>query len=78
MVADEWQLLVFTWDGEHMVTYLNGKLEGHRARTGTTIGTGDGDLEIASLEDARFVGVLDDVLIMERALTFREILNLLQ
>ncbi len=78
VAADEWQLLVFTWDGDHVVTYLNGVVEGHLARTGTSIGTGDGQLEIGSFQDARYVGVIDDVLIVERALTFREIMNLLQ
>jgi hypothetical protein len=75
---DQWQLLVFTWDGEHMTTYLDGILEGHLARSGTTIGTGNGNVEIGSYQDARFIGALDEVLIMERALTFREIMNLLE
>ena len=77
LIVDEvWQLMVFTWDGEHMLTYVDGVLEGHLARSGTPIGTGDGDVEIGSFEDARYGGVLDDILIMERALTHREIVKL--
>jgi len=78
-IVDElWQFMVFTWDGENMLTYVDGVLEGHLARTGTPIGTGDGDVEIGSYEDARFGGALDDVLIMEKPLTHREIVVLAQ
>ena len=75
--ADQWQLMVFTWDGTDMLCYIDGVLEGHQERTGTTIGTGDGDVEIGSYEDARFRGAMDDVLIMNRALSYREVIWLL-
>jgi len=73
VLADEWQLLVFTWDGQDMVCYVDGVVEGHLERSGTTIGTNDGDIEIGSYEDARYRGAIDDVLIMNRALSCREV-----
>jgi hypothetical protein len=71
--ANEWQLLVFTWDGQDMVCYVDGVVEGHLERSGTTIGTNDGDIEIGSYEDARYRGAIDEVLIMNRALSCREV-----
>jgi len=71
--AEEWQLLVFTWDGQHLVCYVDGVLEGHEEIPGGAIGTNEGDVEIGSLEDARFRGAIDEVLIMNRALSFREV-----
>ena len=41
--------------------------------TGGAIGTNEGDVEIGSYEDARFRGVIDEILIMNRALSFREV-----
>jgi len=73
VLADEWQLLVFTWDGQDMVCYVDGVVEGHVERSGTTIGTNDGDIEIGSYEDARYRGAIDEVLIMNRALSCREV-----
>lgn len=70
---EEWQLLVFTWDGQHLVCYVDGVLEGHVEITGGAIGTNEGDVEIGSYEDARFRGVIDEILIMNRALSFREV-----
>ncbi len=78
IVLDQWQLLVLTFDGEHMVSYLDGVLQGHRERLGALIGTGAGGIEIGSFEDARFGGAMDDVLIMDRALSFREVVKLLE
>jgi hypothetical protein len=75
---DQWQLLVFTWDGNDMVCSVDGVVEGHFELTGATILTGDGDVEIGSYDEARYRGVMDDVLIMNRALTYREVLQLLQ
>lgn len=75
---DHWQLLVFTWDGKDMVCSVDGVVEAHLAVTGTTVGTGDGDVEIGSYEDARYRGAMDDLLIMNRALTYREVVQLLQ
>ena len=75
---EEWQLLVFTWDGQDMVCYIDGVVEGHFERTGTTIGTNDGDVEIGSYEDARYRGAIDEVLIMNRALSFREVARMAQ
>jgi hypothetical protein len=40
---------------------------------GTAIGTNEGEVEIGSYEDARFRGAIDEVLIMNRALSFREV-----
>ncbi|PWB78650.1 MAG: hypothetical protein C3F15_01205, partial [Holophagae bacterium] len=70
---EEWQLLVFTWDGQHLLCYVDGRLEGFQAPTTAAIGTNEGDVEIGSYEDARYRGVIDEVLIMNRALTFREV-----
>jgi hypothetical protein len=75
--AEEWQLLVFTWDGQHLVCYVNGVVEGHAEIPGGAIGTNEGDVEIGSYEDARFRGAMDEVLIMNRALSFREVAMLL-
>ena len=75
--AEEWQLLVFTWDGQHLVCYVDGVLEGHQEIVGGSIGTNEGEVEIGSFEDARFRGVIDEVLIMNRALSFREVAMLL-
>ena len=74
----QWQLLVFTWDGTDMVCYMDGLLVGHGERSGVTIGTGDGELEVGSAHDGRYRGTMDDLLIMNRALTFREVMQLLQ
>lgn len=71
--AEEWQLLVLTWDGQHLLCYVDGVLEGHEEIPGGAIGTNEGDVEIGSLEDARFRGAIDEVLIMNRALSFREV-----
>ena len=70
---EEWQLLVFTWDGQHLLCYVNGILEGHAEITDGAIGTNEGEVEIGSYEDARFRGAIDEVLIMNRALSFREV-----
>jgi len=78
VVQDEWQHLLVTYDGEHLVSYLDGIVQGHVTHPGTLIGTGDGGIEIGSLHDARFGGAIDDVLIMNRALSFREITKLMQ
>jgi len=75
---DQWQLMVFTWDGKDMVCYVDGVVEGHLSRTGIGIGIGIGDVEIGSYVDARFRGAMDDVLIMRRALTYREVVQLAQ
>jgi hypothetical protein len=71
--ADEWQLLVLTWDGQHLLCYVNGVLEGHVEIPDGAIGTNEGDVEIGSYEDARFRGAMDEILIMNRALSFREV-----
>ena len=76
--ADQWQLLVFTWDGTDMVCSVDGVVEAHLELTGTTVGVGDGDVEIGSYVDARYRGAMDDLLIVNRALTYREVLQLLQ
>ena len=73
VLADEWQLLVFTWDGHDMICYVDGIVQGRLQRSGTTIGTNDGDVEIGSYEDARYRGAIDEVLIMNRALSCREV-----
>lgn len=73
VLADEWQLLVLTWDGEHLVCYVDGVLEGFQAPTSAAIGTNEGDVEIGSYEDARYRGAIDEVLIMNRALSCREV-----
>ncbi len=78
IILDQWQLLVVTFDGAHMVSYLDGIVQGHLQRSGALIGTGDGRIEIGSFEDARFGGAMDDVLIMDRALSFREVVKLLE
>jgi len=78
IVQDEWQLLVVTSDGSDLVSYLDGIVQGHVTHSGALIGTGDGGVEIGSLHDARFGGVIDDVLIMNRALSFREVTKLLE
>jgi len=74
---EAWQLLVFTWDGKDMVCYVGGVVEGHFERIDTTIGANDGDVEIGSYEDARYRGAIDEVLIMNRALSFREVARML-
>lgn len=78
IVQDDWQLLVVTSDGTHLVSYLDGVLQGHVSHSGALIGTGDGRVEIGSFHDARFGGAIDDVLIMNRALSFREVAKLMQ
>lgn len=78
IALDQWQLLVLTFDGDYMVSYLDGILQGQRERLGALIGTGAGGIEIGSFEEARFGGGMDDVLIMNRALSFREIMKLMQ
>jgi hypothetical protein len=77
VLADEWQLLVFTWDGQHLVCYIDGVVEGHAEPTTAAIGTNEGDVEIGSYEDARYGGVIDEVLIMNRALSCREVAMML-
>lgn len=72
VVADEWQLLVLTWDGEHLVCSVDGVVEGHVEPSSSSIGTNQGDVEIGSYEDARYRGAIDEVLIMNRAVSFRE------
>lgn len=74
---EAWQLLVLTWDGQHLLCYVDGVLEGHVEITGGAIGTNEGDVEIGSYEDARFRGAIDEVLIMNRALSFGEVAMLL-
>lgn len=74
---EEWQLLVFTWDGQHLVCYVDGVLEGHQEILDGSIGTNEGEVEIGSYEDARFRGAIDEILIMNRALSFREVAMLL-
>lgn len=76
LLADEWQLLVFTFDGDDLVCFVDGVLEGHLERPGTIIGTGEGDVQIGSFEDARYRGVMDDILIMNRALSYREVVQM--
>jgi len=78
IALDQWQLLVLTFDGEHMVSYLDGVVQGHSHRPGVLIGTGSGRIEIGSFDEARFGGAMDDVLIMNRALSFREVMKLMQ
>jgi hypothetical protein len=70
---EEWQLLVFTWDGQHLLCSVDGVLEGHAEIPDGAIGTNEGDVEIGSYEDARFRGAIDEILIMNRALAFREV-----
>jgi hypothetical protein len=75
--TEEWQLLVFTWDGQHLVCYIDGVVEGHAESSTAAIGTNEGDVEIGSFEDARYRGAIDEVLIMDRALSCREVAILL-
>lgn len=70
---EAWQLLVLTWDGDNLLCYVNGVLEGHMEILDGAIGTNEGEVEIGSYEDARFQGAIDEVLIMNRALAFREV-----
>jgi hypothetical protein len=71
--AEEWQLLVLTWDGQQLLCYVNGVLEGHEEVPDGAIGTNEGDVEIGSWDDARYRGAIDEVLIMNRPLNSREV-----
>jgi hypothetical protein len=74
---DAWQLVVVTYDGVNLLAYVDGVVEGQADMSGSFVRIGDEDLEIGSYDATRFAGVMDDIRIMNRALSFREVQQLL-
>lgn len=77
--VDEWYHVAGTYDGDELSIYVNGVLEESRPQKGE-FAVSNGPLSIGFLSDgsAQTIGIIDEVLIANRALTEEEIKELAQ
>ena len=73
--TNQWYLVTGTYDGLTINLYINGILDGTRARVGTIPTTGN-SLQIGGSGGLNYVGQIEDVRIYNRVLTAQEIYTL--
>ena len=78
IIANNWDCLVFTFDGDSARMYVNGVLR-HKFKGGATIGKNTEDVYLGYINNPSYPywykGVMDEVRIYKRALTSSEVLD---
>lgn len=77
ITANEWHHAAVTYNGEILRSYLNGRLEASEART-IEISDGDWLLGVDKSGANRFIGMMDEFNLYDRALVSEEVYGLVQ